>query len=527
MRFFTSGSIRTQMLVLISAVLLLQIVISGIIFSALVADFLKNQIGDKALRIAETLAAMPMVQEAAAKGDQDGQIQKTAEEIRIKTGARYVVVADKNEIRLSHPVPENIGKKFSGGDTEDALKYGISYVSDAVGTLGPSIRGIVPIYYNDKIEGFVAVGYLKENIRETILEHQMKPILFILMMVATGLGAAFYIANRQKKITLGLEPAEIADLFVERTAILDSIRAGIIAINPEKQIRMINTNAKKSLGIKTDVIGHPLSEIFPESYAERVLTTQETLEDTEIIVGGISVLCNILPVKYMNELHGAVITFRRKNELAVLAQELNRVKETSDMLRVQSHEYSNKLHTIAGLIQVGAYQEAQDLILSETQTYQDMLTFLSETVPDSVVSAVIMGKYNRARELKIDFSIAKDSRMRDIPKNIDRKKLVTILGNLLDNAFDAVQNSPNKAVLLSMSDVGGQLVFKVEDSGGGIDMRIAENLFEKGISTKGDDRGVGLYLVQRALIEMRGSVSIAKSGIGGAMFRISIPKEQI
>jgi len=136
-----------------------------------------------------------------------------------------------------------------------------------------------------------------------------------------------------------------------------------------------------------------------------------------------------------------------------------------------------------------------------------------------------MGKFNRARELKIDFSLSKDSSMRDIPKETDRKKQVTILGNLLDNAFDAVQKCDNKTVVLSLSDSGKNLVFKVEDAGCGLNTAMAEDIFQKGVSTKGEDRGVGLYLVQRALIELKGSVSIGKSKFGGAMFRISIPKE--
>lgn len=524
--FFSDKPIKTQMLIMVSLVVLVQLVISGIIFSGLVADFTRDYIGEKALSISETIAEFPVVKDALVNGDKEGHIQEMAEAVRVKVGAQYVVIADRNGTRLSHPNTDNIGKKFQGGDTDGALKEGRSYISSAVGTLGPSVRGITPVFSDGVVVGFVAVGYLSTNIRAVILEHQKRPLTFVMMMLVTGFFAALLIAEYQKRITLGLEPAQIADLYLERTAIIDSIRAGVIAINDRKEIRMINKTALRNLNITEDVTGKDVGYVFPTAHVDRVLASQETLEDTEIIINGLSVLCNIMPVKYMDRLHGAVITFRRKDELNILASELNRVRECSDMLRVQSHEYSNKLHTIAGLIQLEAYQEAQELILSETQIHQEMMNFVTANVPDQVISAVIMGKHSRARELKIDFSITKDSRMADIPAEMDRKKLVTILGNILDNAFDAVRDSAVKQVELSMSDSGDHLVFRVEDSGHGIDMAVTENIFQKGISTKGEGRGIGLYLVQRALIELKGSVGFSKSRLGGVMFRISIPKGQ-
>ncbi|MGE4497462.1 MAG: ATP-binding protein [Deferribacterales bacterium] len=525
-RFFSSRPIRIQMLMMIFAVLMLQLVISGLIFSGMVADFLRFQIGEKALNIAQTMTTMPLIQQSLAAGrDEGGRVQAAAEEIRKRTNAAYVVVADNSGIRLSHPNPANIGKKFQGDDTDRATEYGEAYVSEAVGTLGPSVRGIAPVYHEGRIVGFVAVGYLKERVRETILEHQKKPLLFVFMMLATGLGTAVLIANHQKRITLGLEPAEIADLFLERNAIIDSIRAGIIAVNTENRIRLINKNAIRVLSLEKDYIGLHISEIFPPEYSADVMRTKTNMEDTSMTLNGVELLTNIMAVMHMGRVQGAVVTFRRKNEITLLAQELNRIKKYSDMLRVQSHEYSNKLHTVAGLIQLEAYQEALELILSETRIHEEMISFVNANVPDPIVSALIIGKHSRARELKIDFAIAEKSRMTDIPARIDREKIVTVLGNILDNAFDAVIDSPVKKVLLTMNDSGRSIVFQVEDSGGGLEPDIIEDIFQKGVSTKGENRGVGLYLVQNALMELRGSIGMAKSRLGGVSFRVTIPKE--
>ncbi|QAR32622.1 sensor histidine kinase [Geovibrio thiophilus] len=525
-RYFSERPVRTQMLMMIFAVLMLQLMISGLIFSGMVADFLRFQIGEKALNIAQTMTTIPLIQKSLAeRKDESGRVQAMAEDIRHKTGAAYVVVADNFGIRLSHPIKENIGRKFQGDDTDRATTRGEAYVSEAVGTLGPSVRGIAPVYHEGRIVGFVAVGYLKERVRATILEHQKKPLLFVFMMLATGLGAAVLIANHQKKITLGLEPAEIADLYLERNAIIDTIRAGIIAVNNENEIRLINKNAIRVLSLEKDYIGHHISGIFPPEYSSEVIRSRENMEDTSMTVNGVELLTNVMAVIHMGRVHGAVITFRRKNEITLLAQELNRIKKYSDILRVQSHEYSNKLHTVAGLIQLEAYQEALELILSETRIYQEMISFVNANVPDPIVSALLIGKHSRARELKIDFAIAENSRMTDMPSHIDREKIVTILGNILDNAFDAVIDSPVKQVLLTMKDSGRGIVFQVEDSGGGLEPDITEDIFKKGVSTKGENRGVGLYLVQNALMELRGSIGIAKSRLGGVSFRVTIPKE--
>ena len=225
---------------------------------------------------------------------------------------------------------------------------------------------------------------------------------------------------------------------------------------------------------------------------------------------------------------GAVASFRPKDELDRLGRKLIHMKEYSELLRAQTHEYSNKLHTIAGLIQIGAQQEALDLVMTEASGYQELMKVLVEAVPDPVVAGIILGKFNRARELKINLSLEPDSSFADLPPHIERGHLVTVLGNLLDNAFEAVREAGNDGeVRLFLTDLGVDLIIEVEDSGRGVSPEVADRLFERGVTTHSSTgRGTGLHLVRRAVDALGGNITFSRGELGGALFTVIIPKHQ-
>jgi len=240
-------------------------------------------------------------------------------------------------------------------------------------------------------------------------------------------------------------------------------------------------------------------------------------------------ILNTVPMLEQGEIIGAVASFRRKDELAIVAKQLSQVKKYSELLRAQTHEYSNKLHTIAGLIQIGHDKEALDLIGRESAGYQGLIAFLAKAVPHPVIAAFIIGKYNHAQELRIKLEIDQESEMRDVPPELNREKLVTILGNLIDNAFDAVlRTDGERLVRIAMTDAGRDLVFEVEDSGVGIPAETTDKIFNKGFSTNPQEhRGQGLYLVNRALNDLGGQITQADGELGGALFTVFIPKRRI
>ena len=526
--FLLPRTLHGRMLLLMFLLLGALVSITWLMVSMLVSSILEEYIGRNALNVSKTVSLTTVVHEGL-KNKNSTQIQLYAESVRKATGARFVVVGDHEGRRYSHPVPERIGKLMVGGDNPRALERGEAYVSKAVGTLGPSMRGKVPIFANSgKVIGVVSVGYLQETVESVTEGYLQRVLLWVFGLFLFGGIGTWLIARNVKQSIFGLEPVEIARLFRERNAILDSIREGVVAINDKGQVTMLDHEAAKILKIPPESgIGISIESILPQTRMLEVLKSGEEQFDQEMIIGGIEVIVNRVPIWQNGRVAGVVSSFRRKDEIDRMAQELTQIQEYSEVLRTQTHEYSNKLHTLAGLIQLGSHQEALDLIGRETSGYQELLGTLAETVPEPLLSAIILGKYNRAQELRIIFQLDPESRMIDIPKKINREKIVTILGNLLENALEAAQEntSGKRTVLLSMTDFGNDLIFEVEDSGSGIEDESVDLSLQHGFTTKsGTGRGIGLSLVHENLKYLGGHLTVVRSSLGGMRFTIYIPK---
>lgn len=526
--FLLPRTLHGRMLLLMFLLLGALVSITWLMVSMLVSSILEEYIGRNALNVSKTVSLTTVVHEGL-KNKNSTHIQLYAESVRKATGARFVVVGDHEGRRYSHPVPERIGKLMVGGDNPRALEKGEAYVSKAVGTLGPSMRGKVPIFANSgKVIGVVSVGYLQETVEGVTEGYLQRVLLWVFGLFLFGGIGTWLIARNVKQSIFGLEPVEIARLFRERNAILDSIREGVVAINDKGQVTMLDHEAAKILKIPPESgIGISIESILPQTRMLEVLKSGEEQFDQEMIIGGIEVIVNRVPIWQNGRVAGVVSSFRRKDEIDRMAQELTQIQEYSEVLRTQTHEYSNKLHTLAGLIQLGSHQEALDLIGRETSGYQELLGTLAETVPEPLLSAIILGKYNRAQELRINFQLDPESRMIDIPKKINREKIVTILGNLLENALEAAQEntSGKRTVQLSMTDFGNDLIFEVEDSGSGIEDESVDLSLQHGFTTKsGTGRGIGLSLVHENLKYLGGHLTVVHSSLGGMRFTIYIPK---
>lgn len=525
-----STSLQARMILLVCLLALTLTLVAGGMYTLMIGEVLKNQIGQRALQVSKTLAQIPLVREQIIKPHPDGTLQKLAEKVRRETGAEFIVIGNRDSIRFSHPKPDRIGKRMVGGDNAPALERGKSYISQAVGTLGPSIRGKAPIFSDDgTVIGIVSVGYLVDDVQHIVHTHQARVGFLVAILLLLGIIGAVSISNRFKRAIFGLEPEQIARLFIERASIIESIREGIVAIDRDARVTVINRVAIESLGKENEneLLGLPIGQVLPGAKLSRILSGGEQRFDREFEVSGTMMILNTVPMLEQGSIVGAVASFRRKDELDIVAKQLSQVKEYSEMLRAQTHEYSNKLHTIAGLIQTGYEKEALDLIGKETAGYQGLIAFLAKAVPFPVLAAFIIGKYNHAQELRIALHIDPESQLTDVPRDLGREKLVTILGNLIDNAFDAVLHSENKPqVKLSMTDSGNDLVFEVGDSGPGIPPQLAEKIFDRGFTTKQEDRGHGLHLVMNALNDLHGQITLGDSELGGALFTVFIPKQR-
>ncbi|ABO67200.1 sensor histidine kinase [Geobacillus thermodenitrificans] len=523
--------LQTRLMVIICSLLLFVIIFLTFLFQHMFAATLKEQIGMRALNVAETVASTPLVREAFRDSNPSVRLQPFAERIRQKTGAEYVVIGNRQGIRYAHPLTERIGKSMIGGDNKEVLK-GKSIISEAVGSLGPAIRGKAPIFdENGSVIGIVSVGFLLEDIQRTVWSYSMKIFFFSVLALLFGAVGAVAIAKAVKKSIHGLEPEEIGLLYQEKQGILEAIREGIVAVNQEGTITMVNQTALKLLGYDNErnVLGTPILQLIPHSRLPEVIRTGQAEYDDEMVLGGETVIANRIPIKNkQGRVIGAVSTFRNKSELYRLTKELSQLRTYADALRAQTHEFSNKLYLISGLIQLESYEEALELITKETDLQQNIVRFVMKEIPDPIIGGLLLGKFNRANELKIAFEIDRESSFRDVPPWMDRDHLVTIIGNLLDNAMEAVLHNgkEEKRVTVFLTDLGNDLIIEVEDNGLGIDPAVAERIYDRGFSTKASGlRGYGLDLVKKALEMLDGQITYQSKQGEGTVFTVIIPKQ--
>jgi two-component system CitB family sensor kinase len=524
-------TLQTRMILLMTCVIVAIIGAIGTLFLSMISSSIEEQIGKRALSVAKIVANLPQVRGAFETHDPSAIIQPIAENIRIQTGAEYVVVGNRNGIRYSHPLPERIGKQMVGGDNELALVYGKSYTSKAVGSLGPALRGKVPIK-NDRGEviGIVSVGFLLEDIEEAIASYRGKVWIILALSVLCGILGAIWLSRYFKRAILGLEPEEIAALFVERNAVLESVREGIVAIDRHGKVTMVNKAAMQILDLsEQDFRQKSILELVPSSKMLEVLETGEHQLDRETTFANKEIIVSRVPIKVGSKVIGVVSSFRPKSEIDQLTAELSQVRRYADVLRAQTHEFHNLLYTISGLLQLGSIQEAIELITKETSAEQELVLFLAKQVPDPLIGALLLGMHNRAKELKVQFHINRDSRLKELPAGVNRQQIIVMLGNVIQNAFEAVSDGKfeRKQVECYISDTGGEILFEVEDSGPGVDDEMRDQIFHYGFSTKpGENRGIGLSKVKSLVEEMGGYVLVGSSELGGALFTIVLPKER-
>jgi two-component system CitB family sensor kinase len=228
------------------------------------------------------------------------------------------------------------------------------------------------------------------------------------------------------------------------------------------------------------------------------------------------------------QVEGAVATFRSRTEILDLSRSLAEVRQLADSLREQAHDFSNKLHTLAGLLQLGRVQEAIEMIGAESALEQARLTLLQSRVKDPALSGLLAGKIMRARQQGIEIDIDEGSMLEVAFSSTGRDALLTIVGNLLDNACEAPRALGESAkVGLSFTDMGEDIVFEVEDNGSGVPLEWADAIFHKGISTKGSDRGIGLSIVRQLCVDLGGDVTLEPGSQGGACFVAVVKKHKV
>jgi CitB family two-component system sensor histidine kinase MalK len=517
---------RTIIICLVCIVVLLSLLLTDLLVSRSINDSSVSNEEEKALMIARIVSQSEIVQNGLREEKAEG-IQQYANEVRQSADVLFVVVMDMNGIRYSHPNSELIGKPFVGGD-ETLVFERNEYSSISKGTLTTSLRSFTPVI-NERNEqiGAVAVGISLENVQQMIYQNHKYIVLGSLFGLLVGLIGALLIANYIKKTLYGLEPPTIAKIFEERNAMLQSVHEGIIAVDKDGRITLVNKSAKKlfkKAGLPEEPIGMDVTTYLPTTGLDRVLKTGESELSAELTINGISLLVNRVPLIVDNQIIGAISTIRDKTEVKELAKQLTGVKLYVDALRAQSHEVKNNLHVILGMVRIGAYEQLKTFILQLVNHKNHEIGQVTD-IKDAVLSGFLLGKLSYARECRVDLTVKSEN---VIPKTRSTDvihEIITILGNLINNAIEAVEDRKFKKVDLLLSHHDNLLKIEVKDTGSGIKTEDVADIFEKGFSTKGEDRGYGLALVKTSIDNLGGNLTIDTFAGFGTTITVEIPYE--
>lgn len=520
--------LKTAIIFFVCMVVVLALVVTGFLIGQREIHSTKQELSDKVMDTARTVGHSPVVIEGLDGKRDDTDVANYADRIRKLTSVRFITVMDMDGIRLSHPDKWKIGKHFVGGDENRSLQ-GEEYLSTAEGTLGESLRAFEPIYNNEgKQVGAVAVGILLNHIHEEVMKSMSIIYIGIGVGVLVGTLGALLLARKIKKVLLGLEPFEIANLWQQRNAMLESVREGILAVDKDGKVIAANSAALQIFehaGIYGEPVGKNIDHFLPNSKLPHVVETGEAEYDQERHLNGVTWVSNRVPIKVDGRVVGAITTLRDKTELKQLVEQLTGVKLYADALRVKSHEFMNKLHVIAGMVHIKEYDELSSYINQIAEQYQMEAGSISRLVRDPVLAGFLLSKISDAREHGVELNISGENPM-PYPKQPEMKDdLITIMGNLIDNAIEAVEANEAKDIDVTIEYNDGIFSFSVEDHGGGIPEELQKTILEKGYSTKGDDRGYGLFLTQKGVQKLDGKLTVQSDG-QWTKFKADIPYEE-
>ena len=484
--------------------------------------------GRRASAAAETVAATALVRQAleqppsASAGDSDGApsatvlLRTVAESARSVSGSTSVVVADGTGVVLASADPGELGDRLQLPGA--VLSTGRSWVGsvDRGGT--SSVVGQVPVLSDDagrvgEVVGVVAV--LRE--RPTVLEslRQAAPSLLVYLGVASAVGVlgSLLVARRVKRQTLGLEPLEIVGLVEHREALLHGIKEGIVALDASGTVTLANDVARDLLGIRADPVGRPVASLGLDPAVLDVLGQEAPGTDVPVVAGSRVLVLNRMPITSSGRRIGSVTTLRDRTELLRLQEDLDKVHDITQTLRAQAHEFSNRLHTISGLIQLEEYEEVVGYVDRISQRDASLTELVTARVADPALAALVIAKASLATEQGVELQVVESTRVPTLDPGLSAD-VATVVGNLVDNALDAVAAAGptgGRWVSVEVVEDGAGVVVTVSDSGPGVAPDVADRLFERGVSTKGDvpgGRGIGLSLVRLVCTRRGGDVEV-------------------
>ena len=488
---------------------------------------------ERVLSIAETLAHDPFVISSVEDADASAQLQPYALTVIDTAEVDFVTIMDRDRTRYTHPDPRQLGKDYIG--SIDQALSGESQVEEYEGTLGESVRAIVPVTDSSgEVTAMVAVGVTLKTL--SVARAAALPQIIIVGLAAIGLGGlGFWILSRYlRRVTLGYGPEQLKSLFAFYDSALHSLREGLILVDDDGRLVLYNDEAAELLGLPEpdDRTPIPLAEVaLPSSVSSLLSSGRDAVDEIHLTRDRVLVVNQKQASQpdrgalgSSSSSGGTVATLRDRTDIQELTGELETMRTLSEALRAQTHEHSNRLHTVATLIELGRSREALDFAVRDQQESQRLTDSFVDSLDEPFITALMIGKAAQAHERGIELTVTAVGELP--PSSLDARDLVTVAGNLLDNAFDAAVDSEERHVWADFVATDGELIITVADSGPGIDTEEIDAIFHLGVSAKAapagsGGRGFGLVLVRQAVTRLGGDLEVDSDG--GAIFTVTLP----
>lgn len=525
---------------LFAANLLFVLLLSSTLATVMIADAgsrTYEQTRQRMLSIATTLADSPVVLEAATSPNPPALLENYALAVMRDADVNFVTMMDPDGIRWTHPDPAQIGHPYAGSITQ--AQAGNIYFETTAGTLGPSVRVIVPIKDTaGVVRGMVAAGMTVSNVQ--VLVNARLPELFGLSaaLLLAGSLAAWLLGRYLKRVTMGQGPEDLAQLFVYYESVLHSVREGIVLVDTGGYLVLHNDHAALLLGLAVPDVSAPTatkapavdSLQLPDSLKELLLSGRTATDEVHSAGERLLVVSQRearLPGATAPA--GTVATLRDHTELTRLAGSLTSTETLVEALRAQNHEHANRLHAIISLIELDRATEALDFANRDLSQSARLGGAFVGTLDEPFLAALMLGKAAQAQERGVDLELSGSGTLP--PELLDMRELVTLLGNLVDNAIDAVAagsggSRPGQpTVWADLLVADSTLTITVADNGPGLPTTNLDELGRIGTSDKSSiapgGRGYGMALIRRATAALGGTITAENDG--GAVLSVVVP----
>lgn len=506
---------------------LIAVVVAGCALFTYVSDGSQAEeaAGRQAMSVARSVADSPSVRAAIATPDPTAVLQPYALDVMRDTDVDFVTIMDPDGIRWTHPREEQIGHRFLG-HTAPAVA-GTAFTETYTGTLGPSVRAVVPVLDGGRVVGMVSAGIRVEAISKRV-QGQLTALIWVAAgALAIGAVGTYVVNARLRRHTHGMNATELSRMHDYHQATLHAVREGLLMLDGQYRVALVNDGGRELLGVAGDVVGRSVADLgLPAPLTGALLASAPRVDEVHLTADRVLVV-NTSPVSG-GERRGTVVTLRDVTELQSLMGELDSERGFTQALRSQAHEAANRLHTVVSLIELGRAAEAVEFATAELELAQALTDQVVAAVSEPVLAALLLGKTAQAHERGVELVVSGESRLDDglLPADLPPRDLVTILGNLIDNAVDAAQGSRGARVTVTAYAEERELVLRVSDTGAGVDPAHADLVFQRGFSTKTagpGGRGLGLALVRQAVQRHQGTLAVAGAEGGGAEFEVRLP----